>query len=67
MRRDDGKEEVMHKDFIKVGDIIKIKGGMDIPVDGICVEANGCLADESSLTGESDHLAKETVAKCLAR
>lgn len=57
----------MHKDVIKVGDIIKIVNGMDIPVDGICVEANGVLADESSLTGESDHLQKETVEKCFHR
>ena len=40
---------------------------MDIPVDGIVVEGNGVLADESSLTGESDHLPKEVVAKCLSR
>lgn len=57
----------MHKDNIKVGDIVKIKGGMDIPVDGIVLEGNGVLADESSLTGESDHLPKEAVAKCLSR
>lgn len=57
----------MHKDNIKVGDIIKIVGGMDIPVDGIVLEGNGVLADESSLTGESDHLAKETVEKCFVR
>lgn len=66
MKRD-GKEETMHKENIKVGDIIKIKNGMDIPVDGICVEASGVLADESSLTGESDHLQKETIAKCVKR
>ena len=52
----DGKDEVLHKEHIKVGDIIKIVNGMNVPVDGICVEANGVLADESSLTGESDHL-----------
>ena len=40
---------------------------MDIPVDGICVEASGVLADESSLTGESDHLTKEIVDKCVER
>jgi magnesium-transporting ATPase (P-type) len=67
LKRDDGTEKQMHKDVIKVGDIIKIVNGMDIPVDGICLEANGVLADESSLTGESDHLAKETVEKCFSR
>lgn len=67
IRRDEGREDAMHKDNIKVGDIIKIKNGMDIPVDGICLEAHGVLADESSLTGESDHLSKETVEKCKLR
>lgn len=66
MKRD-GKEETMHKDNIKVGDLIKIVNGMDVPVDGICIEASGVLADESSLTGESDHLQKETIPKCLDR
>lgn len=66
MKRD-GQEKAMHKENIKVGDIIKIVNGMDIPVDGICVEANGVLADESSLTGESDHLQKESIEKCLER
>lgn len=51
----DGKEVVMHKENLVVGDIVKIKNGMDIPVDGICIEASGVLSDESSLTGESDH------------
>jgi magnesium-transporting ATPase (P-type) len=52
---------------LKVGDIIKILNGMNIPVDGLCVEANGVLSDESSMTGESDHLLKETFAKCKQR
>lgn len=67
MKRDNGQEKSMHKENIKVGDIIKIKNGMDIPVDGIVIQASGVLADESSLTGESDHLPKETMDKCLAR
>jgi len=33
----DGKEKDLHKGFLKVGDIVKIKDGMDIPVDGIMV------------------------------
>lgn len=66
MKRD-GAEVILHKENIKVGDIIKIVNGMDVPVDGFCIEANGVLADESSLTGESDHLQKETIAKCMER
>lgn len=62
-----GKEEVIHRDFLKVGDLIMIKNGMNIPVDGICIEANGVLVDESAMTGESDHLMRETYEKCLIR
>ena len=40
---------------------------MDIPVDGVCIEASGVLADESALTGESDHLPKENIDKCTLR
>lgn len=65
--RDGGVIDKIHKDNIKVGDIIKIRNGMNIPVDGIVVVANGVLSDESSLTGESDHLSKETVSKCLQK
>lgn len=40
---------------------------MNIPVDGICVEASGVLVDESAMTGESDHFLRETYEKCLVR
>lgn len=63
----DSKENVIHKNNIKVGDKIKIKNGMNIPVDGIILEAVGVLCDEAAMTGESDHLNKETLTKCKAR
>jgi magnesium-transporting ATPase (P-type) len=40
---------------------------MNIPVDGVVVEAIGVMNDESAMTGESDHLPKDTVDKCLQR
>lgn len=52
---------------VKVGDKIKIKNGMNIPVDGVILEAVGVMSDEAAMTGESDHLAKETITKCLSR
>jgi P-type E1-E2 ATPase len=63
----DSKEIEVHKNNLVVGDIIKIETGMNIPVDGIILEANGVLSDESSMTGESDHLFKETLEKCIQR
>jgi magnesium-transporting ATPase (P-type) len=63
----EGKEEVVHRNWIRVGDIIKIENGMNIPVDGVVLEAVGIMCDESAMTGESDHLPKDTLDKCLYR
>jgi len=63
----DGKEVEVHRNNLKVGDIIKIEGGMNIPVDGICLVGIGIMCDESAMTGESDHFPKETVDNCLKR
>lgn len=63
----DKEHKTLHRNFIKVGDIIKIKNGMNIPVDGVCINGAGVMCDESAMTGESDHLPKETMAKCLQR
>ena len=40
---------------------------MNIPVDGIVLEGSGVMADESAMTGESDHLQKESFEKCIRR
>lgn len=50
-----------------MGDIIKIRGGMNVPVDGIVIVGTQIMADESAMTGESDHLPKETLEVCLAK
>jgi P-type E1-E2 ATPase len=63
----DSREVTVHRNNIKVGDIIKIENGMNIPVDGIILEGYGVMADESAMTGESEHLIKETLEKCLQR
>uniref|UniRef100_A0A7E4V3B7 Calcium-transporting ATPase n=1 Tax=Panagrellus redivivus TaxID=6233 RepID=A0A7E4V3B7_PANRE len=41
-----------------VGDIVRVKYGDLIPADGILIQANDLKIDESSLTGESDHVRK---------
>ena len=48
--RDGSEEEIPIKD-IKVGDLIKVKPGEKIPVDGVIVEGSSSI-DESMLTGE---------------
>jgi P-type E1-E2 ATPase len=63
----DGHEKVVHRNDIKVGDIIKIESGMNIPVDGICIVGIGIMCDESAMTGESDHLPKDSIENCRKR
>uniref|UniRef100_A0A915LVS2 Calcium-transporting ATPase n=1 Tax=Meloidogyne javanica TaxID=6303 RepID=A0A915LVS2_MELJA len=41
-----------------VGDIAQIKYGDLLPTDGILIQSNDLKIDESSLTGESDHIKK---------
>uniref|UniRef100_A0A915I7G9 P-type Ca(2+) transporter n=1 Tax=Romanomermis culicivorax TaxID=13658 RepID=A0A915I7G9_ROMCU len=41
-----------------VGDICMVKYGDLLPADGIIIQSNDLKVDESSLTGESDHIKK---------
>uniref|UniRef100_G3PIE7 Calcium-transporting ATPase n=1 Tax=Gasterosteus aculeatus aculeatus TaxID=481459 RepID=G3PIE7_GASAC len=41
-----------------VGDMAQVKYGDLLPADGVLVQGNDLKIDESSLTGESDHVAK---------
>lgn len=43
---------------IVVGDICQVKYGDLLPTDGIVIQSNDLKVDESSLTGESDHVKK---------
>ncbi|XP_049805756.1 plasma membrane calcium-transporting ATPase 2 isoform X1 [Schistocerca nitens] len=43
---------------IVVGDICQVKYGDLLPADGILIQSNDLKIDESSLTGESDHVKK---------
>ncbi|XP_051525515.1 plasma membrane calcium-transporting ATPase 3-like isoform X1 [Myxocyprinus asiaticus] len=43
-----------------VGDVAQVKYGDLLPADGVLIQGNDLKIDESSLTGESDHVRKST-------
>lgn len=47
-----GREITVAREDVKTGDLLVVKAGAQIPVDGLIVEGNG-LVDEAPLTGES--------------
>ncbi|XP_033858342.3 plasma membrane calcium-transporting ATPase 3b isoform X2 [Acipenser ruthenus] len=48
----------IHVAEIVVGDIAQVKYGDLLPADGVVIQSNDLKIDESSLTGESDHVRK---------
>lgn len=54
-----GLEQVIKIEEVQTGDIIKVKPGEKMPVDGIVIEGNTSV-DESMLTGESIPVEKTT-------
>lgn len=51
-----GEKTQMHRDFVMVGDVVIIRNGMEIPADGIVIDAADLTTDESVMTGEPGNL-----------
>ncbi len=62
--REDGKEEDIALEEVQVGDILRIRPGDKIPVDGIVTEGESNI-DESMVTGEPVAIAKKTGDKVI--
>lgn len=59
------KEQDIPFNDVKVGEICRIRNGMDIPIDGIIINASGVQVSEAAMTGESDEMKKDSVEKCF--
>lgn len=61
-RRADGTSEEVPVTLLSIGDIVILRPGARVPVDGTLIEGEGAL-DESSITGESLPVSKSPGAK----
>nr|WP_264479178.1 heavy metal translocating P-type ATPase [Lichenihabitans sp. PAMC28606] len=60
-----GQEEDVVLDSVRVGDMLRIRPGEKVPVDGVVTEGRSAV-DESLVTGESMPVTKEPDAKVIA-
>jgi Zn2+/Cd2+-exporting ATPase len=58
LKKEDGKEELVHIEQLKIGDIVIVKPGEQIPIDGKIVIGQTTV-DQSAITGESIPVSKE--------
>jgi Cu+-exporting ATPase len=61
----DGTDETVQVDTIQVGDLLRVRPGEKVPVDGVLTEGKGNL-DEAMVTGEPMPVAKTVDSKVTA-
>ncbi len=62
--RDDGADEEVPLEQVRIGDRLRVRPGDSIPVDGVVIEGRSAV-DESMVTGESMPIEKEPNAKVI--
>jgi len=62
--REGGQEEDIPLEQVKAGDMLRVRPGEKVPVDGVVMEGSSSL-DESMVTGESIPIEKEAGAKLI--
>lgn len=61
----DGVEEEIPVENVRIGDVVLVKPGQSIPVDGEIIEGSSSI-DQAALTGESIPVLKQTGDKVIA-
>jgi len=62
--RDDGSDEQVPLEEVRIGDRVRVRPGDSVPVDGVVAEGKSAV-DESMVTGESMPVDKEPGAKLI--
>lgn len=55
---------MIHVNYLHVGDIMTLKVGIVIPVDGIIIKSEQLSTNEAAMTGEADPCKKESLEYC---
>ena len=63
-RVEDGREHAVPLDLVRAGDVLRVKPGEKVPVDGKVLDGRSAV-DESMLTGESVPITKEGDSKVV--
>ena len=63
--RDGGEQEVDPGDLV-VDDLVRLRPGDEVPIDGCVLESDGLEVNESALTGEADAVVKQGKDEVLA-
>lgn len=61
------EEQDLHINCLHVGDIVNLKDGLVVPVDGLAFQTSELLINEAAMTGESDERRKEILEICQFR
>ena len=61
---DDGNDEEISLEQVRIGDRLRVRPGDSVPVDGVVIEGRGAV-DESMVTGKSLPVEKEPGAKVI--
>ena len=65
--RDGVKNENLSLEDVLVGDLVILKAGMEIAGDGLVITGFSLKMDESSMTGETKGMNKDTLEKTLEK
>src|SRR6516164_3790261 len=63
--RDDGEDEEISLDLVRIGDRLRVRPGDSVPVDGVVLDGKSAV-DESMVTGEAMPVEKEPGANLVA-